>query len=128
VRLILETTVLEAGHEYSVAFTHQWSNVTYTAEATPSSNGRGVEVSVPWQMLTAAGSSTDGLYDVHLVTDRAYRSENRRTLTVGSAESEFSCSSSAMSTAQSSFVPLHRGGGRSTHSRQPSVASMSSTG
>lgn len=107
VHMQLETSLLEAGHKYSVAFTHQWSHVTYTAEASEISSRKGVDLCVPWQMLTASGSSSDGLYDVHLVTDGAYRSENRRTLTVGSAESEFSSSSATgMSTAQSSFVPL----------------------
>lgn len=111
VRLRLETSVLDTCSRYSVAFTHQWSNQTYSVEASLLANGRGVELSVPWQMLTAAGSNKDGLYDVHLVTDCSYKSENRRTLTVGSAESELSSSSTAMSTAQSSFVPLNRGGG-----------------
>jgi len=106
VRLQLDTTVLETGHQYTVAFTHQCSYVTYAVEATLMENQRGVELNVPWQMLVASGSNTDGLYDVHLVTDHSFRSENRRTITVGSAESEFSSSSTAMSAAQSSFVPL----------------------
>lgn len=110
VRMQVDTSLLEACATYSVAFTHQWTNVTYTVDATLLPTGRGVEVCVPWQIIAAAGSNTDGLYDVHIVTDCSYRSENRRTLTVGSAESEFSSSSTAMSTAQSSFVPLNRGG------------------
>jgi len=110
VRLQLDTSVLEVDHQYSVAFTHQWTNVTYSGEASLLPNGRGVELSVPWQILAAESANTDGLYDVHLVTDCSYRSENRRTLTVGSAESEFSSSSTAMSAAQTSFVALNQGG------------------
>lgn len=106
VRLRLETSLLEDGHQYSVAFTHQWTHVTYTAEACLFPTHRGVELSVPWQMLKESGSNTEGLYDVHVVTDFSHRSENRRTLTIGSADSEFSSSSAALSTGQSSFVPL----------------------
>eukprot|EP00930_Biecheleria_cincta_P057161 TRINITY_DN43134_c0_g1_i1.p1 TRINITY_DN43134_c0_g1~~TRINITY_DN43134_c0_g1_i1.p1 ORF type:complete len:880 (-),score=131.82 TRINITY_DN43134_c0_g1_i1:79-2538(-) len=111
VRLQLDTSILEEGHEYSVAFTHQWTNMTYSAEANLMKNSKGVEVTVPWQMLTLTSSSTaDGLYDVHLVIDQTRRSENRRTLTVGSSESEMSSSSATKSEATSSFVPIGRTG------------------
>lgn len=111
VRLQLDTSVLEEGHEYSVAFTHQWTNMTYSAEASLMKSNKGVEATVPWQMLTLTSSSTaDGLYDVHLVIDQTRRSENRRTLTVGSSESEMSSSSAAKSEATSSFVPIGRTG------------------
>jgi len=105
-RLQLDTSVLEADHQYTVAFTHQWTNVTYSTEASLLANHRGVELSVPWQILTGAASATDGLYDVHLVTDCSSRSENRRCLTVGSAESEFSSSSIGGMASSTSFVPL----------------------
>ncbi|CAJ1405288.1 unnamed protein product, partial [Effrenium voratum] len=97
--LRLDTSALEAGHAYSVAFTHQWSNMTYSAEAKVLPSNKGVETSVPWQMLSV--SSNEGLYDVHLVIDSTSRSENRRTLTVGSSESEVD--SSAKSESTSSF-------------------------
>jgi len=110
VRLQLDTSMLEEGHEYSVAFTHQWTNMTYSAEATQMQNNKGVELTVPSQMLTmSSNSTTDGLYDVHLVIDQSLRSENRRTLTVGSAESELSSSSTAKSEATSSFEPIRSG-------------------
>ncbi|CAJ1329656.1 unnamed protein product [Effrenium voratum] len=99
--LRLDTSALEA---YSVAFTHQWSNMTYSAEAKVLPSNKGVETSVPWQMLSV--SSNEGLYDVHLVIDSTSRSENRRTLTVGSSESEVD--SSAKSESTSSFVPIAR--------------------
>merc|ERR1719502_1268147 len=57
VRLQLDTSLLQAGHQYSVAFTHQWSNITYTAEAVLLPSYRGVQLSIPWQMLAASGSS-----------------------------------------------------------------------
>lgn len=99
----LETTALEVGPAYSLAFTSQWSNMTYSAEATVLPNKKGVEALVPWQMFSV--SSNEGLYDVHLVIDRSYRSKNHQTLTVGSSESEVE-SSSAKST--SDFVPIER--------------------
>mmetsp|Transcript_87752 Transcript_87752/g.283368 ORF Transcript_87752/g.283368 Transcript_87752/m.283368 type:complete len:1130 (-) Transcript_87752:63-3452(-) len=109
VRVQLDTTVLETNHQYTVAFTHQWSNMTYPAQATLLANRRGVELYVPSQIISTGGpQSKDGLYDVHLVVDNAYRSENRRTLTVGSAESELS-SSSTRSLSAGSFVPIGRG-------------------
>jgi len=106
VRLRLETSAaLEATSHYSVAFTHQWTNATHYEEAKLLPSTRGVELVVPPQMLAVSTTqSTDGLYDVHLVIDRASRSENRRTLTVGSAESEVSSSTSRSTT----FVPIPR--------------------
>jgi len=101
VRVVLVTSLLEAGRQYSVAFTHQWSNMTHSAEASLLQNRRGVELSMPWQML-AGGDTTEGLYDIHLVIDKSHRSENRRTLTVASPESELSCSSA------SAFEPIRR--------------------
>lgn len=99
-RLQLDTTVLEADSEYTVAFTHQWSNTTYPAEATLLENHKGVWLNVPEQMLAASETATtDGLYDVHLIIDGESRSDNRRTLTVVTAESEFSSSSTAASVA-----------------------------
>ncbi|CAJ1457657.1 unnamed protein product [Effrenium voratum] len=80
--------------------------MTYSAEAKVLPSNKGVETSVPWQMLSV--SSNEGLYDVHLVIDSTSRSENRRTLTVGSSESEVD--SSAKSESTSSFVPIARGG------------------
>jgi hypothetical protein len=110
VRLQLDTTLLEEGHDYSAAFTHQWSNMTYTAAASLLQGQRGVELTVPWQMLAAAShSTTEGLYDVHLIVDSSLRSENRRTLTVSSAESEMSSSSAAQSAWESAdrgFAPI----------------------
>mmetsp|Transcript_102723 Transcript_102723/g.271833 ORF Transcript_102723/g.271833 Transcript_102723/m.271833 type:complete len:89 (+) Transcript_102723:3-269(+) len=83
--------------------------MTYPAQATLLANRRGVELYVPSQIISTGGpQSKDGLYDVHLVVDNAYRSENRRTLTVGSAESELS-SSSTRSLSAGSFVPIGRG-------------------
>lgn len=112
VRLRLSTSALEDGHSYSVAFTHQWSNVTYTEEAsvTVLPGLRGVELCVPKQMLlpaTNGSSSTEGLYDVHLVIDRSSRSENRKTLSVGSGDSDLS---SSMTDRSAAFVPIARGG------------------
>jgi len=109
--LRLETTPLEANHAYTVAFTHQRSFMTYTAAATLFANHRGkycgVELSVPSEMISSSGPQDikEGLYDVHLVMDAEYRSENRRTLSVGSAESEMS-SSSTQSAATSGFIPI----------------------
>lgn len=111
--LRLDTSLLDAGRKHAVAFTHQWSNRTYSAEADVLTNQRGVEVQVPWQILAAAGQNTDGLYDVHLVIDRSVRSENRKTLTVGSAESEFSSSSTA---ATGMFKPIDRDSKQSSSS------------
>mmetsp|Transcript_75604 Transcript_75604/g.179669 ORF Transcript_75604/g.179669 Transcript_75604/m.179669 type:complete len:678 (-) Transcript_75604:15-2048(-) len=107
VTLQLDTSQLEAGHVYTVAFTHQWSNMTYTVEATPTGSLKGVTLTVPWLMLCGnkQGQNADGLYDVHLVIDGRSRSENRKTLTVGSPESEMSSSSTAVSSA---FVPIRR--------------------
>jgi len=107
VTIVLDTSPLEELHEYSAAFTHQWSNQTYTTEAKLQSNRKGVELEVPWQIL-AASSPTDGLYDVHLIVDNAARSENRRTLTVVSAESELSASSQTDSQRSTSgeFAPI----------------------
>lgn len=110
VKLQLDTTLLEPAHQYTVAFTHQWSNMTYTAQATLKANRRGVQLACPAQIVSSFGpQSKDGLYDVHLVVDGACRSENRKTLTVGSAESELS-SSSTRSLSGSSFVPIGRDG------------------
>merc|ERR1712136_640129 len=75
--------------------------VTSLLEASRLQNRRGVELSTPWQML-AGGDTTEGLYDIHLVIDKSHRSENRRTLTVASPESELSCSSA------SAFEPIRR--------------------
>lgn len=107
----LLTSALEPASRYSVAFTHQWSNVTYTAEAKLLQNHRGVELEVPQQMYIAANSSTEGLYDVHLVIDRNKRSENRRAFTVCSLESELSSCSTSRSVSTSSFVAIGRSGG-----------------
>merc|ERR1712003_551416 len=90
-------------HSYSVAFTNQWSNVTMTVEASLMVNQRGVEFTIPWQMVRAQSQAAEGLYDVHLVIaseNDLSRSDNRRTLTVGVAESELS------STSAGSFVPI----------------------
>eukprot|EP00931_Biecheleriopsis_adriatica_P117847 TRINITY_DN9332_c0_g1_i1.p1 TRINITY_DN9332_c0_g1~~TRINITY_DN9332_c0_g1_i1.p1 ORF type:complete len:932 (-),score=159.15 TRINITY_DN9332_c0_g1_i1:93-2681(-) len=108
-RLQLDTsTKLEESHEYSVAFTHQWTHMTYKAQATLLPNHKGVECTVPWQMMTvSANSNTDGLYDVHLVIDHEWRSENRRALTVGLSESEVDSSSTTKSEGNS-FVPIER--------------------
>jgi len=100
----LETTVLEVGPVYSVAFTSQWSNMTYSVEAKVLPNNKGVEALCPWQMFSV--SSNEGLYDVHLVIDSTSRSRNHQTLTVGSSESELD--SSAQSESTSSFVPIER--------------------
>jgi len=105
VRLQIDTSPLEQNHEYAVAFTHQWSNMTYTSVATLLASQRGVEAMVPWQMLAASSQNTEGLYDVHLVVDGNFRSENRRALTVGSAESDVS-SSCVSHAATGTFVPI----------------------
>lgn len=104
----LLTSSLDPARRYSVAFTNQWSHVTYTAEAKLLPSGRGVELEVPRQMYMAASSSTEGLYDVHLVIDRNKRSENRRAFTVCSLESELSSSSASRSVSTSSFVAIGR--------------------
>eukprot|EP00928_Gymnodinium_smaydae_P031023 TRINITY_DN2290_c0_g1_i1.p1 TRINITY_DN2290_c0_g1~~TRINITY_DN2290_c0_g1_i1.p1 ORF type:complete len:1125 (-),score=266.48 TRINITY_DN2290_c0_g1_i1:346-3720(-) len=88
IRVKLETVLLEEGHEYSVAFTHQWTSMTYNVEISVLANRKGVEFELPSQLL-----AVEGLYDLHLIVDRTSRSENRRTLTVVSAESEMSSSS-----------------------------------
>lgn len=109
VRMQLYTSFLKLDHVYTVAFTHQWSNVTFAAQATVLPNQKGVELTLPGQMLRAAGDNTDGLYNVHLVIDNAFRSQNRRTLTVGSSDSELS---STTTTHSSSFEPIPRSGDR----------------
>lgn len=102
----LDTSLLAPGHHYSVAFTHQWSNTTYSADATLLPDHRGVELFLPQHMLqTSSSANVEGLYDVHLVIDHSSRSENRRALTVGSAESDVTSSSTAVS---SKFVPIKR--------------------
>jgi len=101
----LETSQLDASCGYSVAFTHQWSNITHKADATLLPNGNGVKAIVPPAMLAPSpGAGNDGLYDVYLVVDDSYRSGNRRTLTVVSAD-ELSSSSTAGS---STFDPIGR--------------------
>ncbi|CAK0847555.1 unnamed protein product, partial [Prorocentrum cordatum] len=82
VRVKIDTTALEAGREYSVAFKCQWTYKTYVAQATLLQDKRGVLTTVPWQML-----ASDGLYDVHLVIDGKLRSANHKTLNVGGPES-----------------------------------------
>jgi len=106
----LESTSLDKHREYRVALTHQWSNMTFSAEAKLANNLKGVIFEMPLQILSSPGpkGAKDGLYDVHLVIDNTFRSENRRTMTVGSAESDLSSSTRSMSTA--SFVPIGRGG------------------
>jgi hypothetical protein len=104
--LRLETSLLADNRTYSVAFTHQWSNMTYMAEASLLPGRRGVNLVVPPQILSMNSSNTEGLYDVHLVVDHAMRSENRRGFTVSSADSDLS--SSSISTT-GSFLPIgHR--------------------
>lgn len=107
-RLKFETTLLETNHTYTAAFTHQCSLMTYIAQATLCPNHRSLELSVPPEMISASGPQAvkEGLYDVHLVMDSEYRS-NRKTFSVGSAESEMS-SSSTQSAATSGFVPIIR--------------------
>lgn len=102
-RIRLETSALDAGSNYSVALTHQWSNVTYVAQAKLLHSRRGVEFYLPPQLLAASQSSAEGLYDVHLVVDGKTRSQNRRGFTLGSSESELSSS-----TSTSSFMPIRR--------------------
>lgn len=101
VRLQLNTSCeLEADVEYSIAFTHQISNMTYSVEAELLDNRRGVASGLPWQLTAEGDSNTaEGLYDVHLIIGRASRSENRRALTIASGESELSSSSTARSTS-----------------------------
>lgn len=106
VRVQIDTTPLEQHREYAVAFTHQWSNRTYTSVAALLPSQRGVEAIVPRQMLAASNQNTDGLYDVHLVVDGNFRSENRRALTVGSSESDVSSSCVSSHAATGSFVPI----------------------
>jgi len=107
VRVQIDTSPLEPNHEYAVAFTHQWSNMTYTSVATLLPSQRGVDAMVPRQMLAASSQNTDGLYDVHLVVDGNFRSENRRALTVGSAESDLSSSCvSQAACSTGAFVPI----------------------
>jgi len=107
VRVQIDTSPLDKNHEYAVAFTHQWSNMTYTSVATLLPSQRGVETVVPRQMLAASSQNTDGLYDVHLVVDGNFRSENRRALTVGSAESDMSSSCVSQAACSSgTFVPI----------------------
>lgn len=100
-QLRLDTSLLEDGHHYAVAFTNQWSNVTYATDAQLLSNRRGVVFHIPRQMFAASTSSTEGLYDVHLVMDGSVRSQNRRALTL--AENDLSSSTSV-----SSFLPIRR--------------------
>eukprot|EP00429_Kryptoperidinium_foliaceum_P115143 CAMPEP_0176316784 /NCGR_PEP_ID=MMETSP0121_2-20121125/68908_1 /TAXON_ID=160619 /ORGANISM="Kryptoperidinium foliaceum, Strain CCMP 1326" /LENGTH=86 /DNA_ID=CAMNT_0017658999 /DNA_START=36 /DNA_END=296 /DNA_ORIENTATION=- len=86
--------------------------MTYSAPASLLPNMRGVQLTAPSAIIASTGpeATKDGLYDVHLVIDNAFRSENRKTLTVGSAESELS-SSSTRSASASSFVPIRGGPG-----------------
>jgi len=107
VQVRLDTSLLEAHRAHTVAFTHQWTNMTYSTEAALLPNRRGVEATIPYQMLVlaATGASTaEGLYDVHLVIDQAVRSENRKALTVGSQESELSSGSATTRSAAVAFV------------------------
>ncbi|KAF4674659.1 Serine/threonine-protein kinase ulk2 [Perkinsus chesapeaki] len=86
VELRLGTSYLPEGHAYSVVFTSQWdSGQMFTAECAVNSDRMGVVLMVPPQLLHAAWFQYgNDLYDVHLVVDRKYRSENRRALTVQS--------------------------------------------
>jgi len=106
VHIVVDTSLLEEGPSYVAAFTHQHSLQTFTSEATLLSNHKALQVTVPWNLLAdTTTSQADGLYDVHIVVDQKVRSENRRTLTVVSAESELSSSSAAVS-ASDSFDPI----------------------
>jgi len=112
VQVRLDTSLLEANRSYTVAFTHQWTNMTYSTEALLVPNRRGVEATIPYQMLVLAstGASTaEGLYDVHLVMDQAMRSENRKALTVGSLESELSSGSATTRSAATGIVSMNWG-------------------
>ena len=85
VRVQISTSLLAPGHQYRVACTHQWSHTTYDAEACLLPDHRGVELILPKRMLQP-GPEREGLYDVHLVIDNAYRAENRKAITVMSAD------------------------------------------
>jgi len=107
VRVQINTTPLERNHEYAVAFTHQCSYMTYTSVATLLPSLRGVKAMVPRQMLAASSQNTEGLYDVHLVVDGNFRSENRKALNVGSAESDLSSSCVSQGACSSgAYVPI----------------------
>mmetsp|Transcript_37584 Transcript_37584/g.89742 ORF Transcript_37584/g.89742 Transcript_37584/m.89742 type:complete len:781 (-) Transcript_37584:37-2379(-) len=107
----LDTSVLEAGRVYHVAFTCQKSFHTYMEEARVLPRNKGVEVAVPLMGVL----SREGLYDVNLVIEGTWRSDNRKVLTVGSSESELDSSSTTKSQSSSSFVPIDRSEGRSDY-------------
>jgi hypothetical protein len=101
----LSTNALQEGHHYSVAFVHQTTFTTYYADATLLPNKKGVELPPPRKILQQTASGTvEGLYDVHLVIDQRYRSENRRTLSIDITDSELS----SATCVSAKFVPVPR--------------------
>lgn len=85
-KLTISTTPLSKEATYQVALTNQWDcGKTFLAMAHCLPDARGVEFALPFsmQMPTSAG-----LYDVHIIIDNTYRTENRRALTVSSGDDE----------------------------------------
>uniref|UniRef100_A0A0G4G347 Uncharacterized protein n=1 Tax=Chromera velia CCMP2878 TaxID=1169474 RepID=A0A0G4G347_9ALVE len=73
---------LPGSHSYSVGLTNQWDNgKVFATAAKLLSDRRGVECVIPGAMVRADDSNA-GLYDVHLIVDGKFRSDNRRALSV----------------------------------------------
>lgn len=79
-KIVIRTTPLALEASYQVALTNQWDcGKTFLVSASCLPDGRGVELAFPLAMQTPTCA---GLYDVHLVIDDTYRSENRRAITI----------------------------------------------
>ncbi|KAF4674565.1 hypothetical protein FOL46_004575 [Perkinsus olseni] len=111
VELRLGTSYLPEGHVYSVVFTSQWdSGQMFTANCAVNADRMGVVLMVPSELLHAAWFQYgNDLYDVHLVIDRKYRSENRRALTVQSPSEIGSSSSGTEGSLSFEVFDMERG-------------------
>ncbi|CEM35318.1 unnamed protein product [Vitrella brassicaformis CCMP3155] len=119
VRLEIRTSVLQEGHDYSVALTNQWdSGCVFTTEAVLLPDRKGVECLMP-SALTSNDECHAGLYDVHLLVDQAFRSANRRAISILSA-TEGSPSSIASSFGPGEMHPPAAAAAAATHTSTPS--------
>ncbi|EER02983.1 hypothetical protein Pmar_PMAR000511 [Perkinsus marinus ATCC 50983] len=111
VELRMSTSYLPEGHVYSVVFTSQWdSGQTFTADCAVNTDRMGVVLMAPSELLhTAWFQYGNDLYDVHLVIDRKYRSENRRALTVQSPSEIGSSSSGTEGSLSFEVFDMERG-------------------
>lgn len=101
-RVFLETSKLPENHTYSVSFTDQWTSTTYVVEGQIITPDRcGITFTVPTVMLRTEdvdGTPSHGLFDVHLLVDNQFRSENRRALAiVGTNDTSMSSNASNVS-------------------------------